>query len=116
MSSIPLQGLLWRRDRDMDELKFVGRHTARGNTLSWQRSSGHLVDLGEPRTQNRTNLAIKVGSMPVSKLMLRGVNMGQHLSLISDRKATGGKARVRTGLGKSDCPGSQGGLRKRGLW
>ena len=37
---------------------------------------------------------------------------------LSDRKATGGKARVRvrTGLGKSDCPGSQGGLRKRGLW
>jgi hypothetical protein len=25
-------------------------------------------------------------------------------------------AKVRTGLGKSHCPGSQGGLRKRGPW
>jgi hypothetical protein len=26
------------------------------------------------------------------------------------------KPKVRTGLGKSDCPGSQGGCRKRGLF
>jgi len=26
------------------------------------------------------------------------------------------EAKVRTGLGKSHCPGSQGGLRKRGPW
>jgi hypothetical protein len=40
--------------------------------------------------------------------------MNQHLSFIDNGKAAGGKARVRTGLGKSDRPGSQGGLRKRG--
>jgi hypothetical protein len=40
--------------------------------------------------------------------------MNQHLSFIDSGKAAGGKARVRTGLGKSDRPGSQGGLRKRG--
>ena len=39
--------------------------------------------------------------------------MCQHLSFIGFGKATGGKAKVRTGLGKSDCPGSQGGLWKR---
>ena len=27
-----------------------------------------------------------------------------------------GRAEIRTGFGKSDCPGSQGGLRKRELW
>ena len=26
------------------------------------------------------------------------------------------RAEARTGFGKTDCPGSQGGLRKRGLW
>jgi hypothetical protein len=40
--------------------------------------------------------------------------MNQHLSFIDSGKAAGGKARARTGLGKSDRPGSQGGLRKRG--
>ena len=42
--------------------------------------------------------------------------MGQHLSFTHSRKTTEGYAKVRTGLGKSDRPGSQGGLRKRGLW
>jgi hypothetical protein len=42
--------------------------------------------------------------------------VGQHLSFTHDRKATEGYAKVRTGLGKPDRPGSQGGLRKRGLW
>ena len=42
--------------------------------------------------------------------------MNQHLSFIDCGKAVGGNAKVRTGLGKSDCPGSQGGLRKRGQW
>jgi hypothetical protein len=36
--------------------------------------------------------------------------VGQHLSFTHDRKATEGYAKVRTGLGKSDRPGSQGGL------
>jgi hypothetical protein len=35
--------------------------------------------------------------------------VGQHLSFTHDRKATEGYAKVRTGLGKSDRPGSQGG-------
>ncbi|RZB37211.1 MAG: hypothetical protein SRB2_01293 [Desulfobacteraceae bacterium Eth-SRB2] len=42
--------------------------------------------------------------------------MSQHLSLIIYGKATRGQARVRTTFGKSDRVGSQGGLRKRGLW
>ena len=41
--------------------------------------------------------------------------MGQHLSLTYGRKMTEGYAKVRTGLGKSDRPGSQGGLWKREL-
>ena len=40
--------------------------------------------------------------------------MNQHLSFIDCGKAVGGNAKARTGLGKSDRPGSQGGLRKRG--
>jgi hypothetical protein len=42
-----------------------------------------------------------------------GMDMGQHLSFTSDGKAVRVNATVRTGFGKSDCPGSQGGLRKR---
>jgi hypothetical protein len=38
--------------------------------------------------------------------------MGQHLNLRGVGKTTGVKARIRTGLGKSDRPGSQGGLQK----
>ena len=37
--------------------------------------------------------------MLASKLIPRGVYMSRHLSFISVRKAAGGKARVRTGLG-----------------
>jgi hypothetical protein len=39
--------------------------------------------------------------------------MSQHFSFTFEGKAERGKATVRTGFGKSDCPGSQGGLRKR---
>ena len=42
-----------------------------------------------------------------------GVDMGQHLSFTFNEKAVRVNATVRTGFGKSDCPGSQGGLRKR---
>jgi len=42
--------------------------------------------------------------------------MSQHLSLLGFGKAAGGQAKVRTGLGKSDRPGSQEGLWRRGLW
>jgi len=44
-----------------------------------------------------------------------GVYVRPHLSLTSGGKARGGKAKVKTGLGKSDRPGLQGGLRKRDL-
>jgi len=41
------------------------------------------------------------------------VHMGRHLSFTSHGKAVRAQATVRTGLGKSDRPGSQGGLKKR---
>jgi hypothetical protein len=44
------------------------------------------------------------------------VEMGQHLSLTFFGKAVSVKATLRTGLGKSDRPGSQRGLEKRGIW
>ena len=56
----------------------------------------------------------------------RGLAYGVNCKLVEEceselkptgcRKARRGKAKVRTGLGKTDCPGSQGGLWKRGLW
>jgi hypothetical protein len=42
-----------------------------------------------------------------------GVYMSQHLNFTSEGKAVRVKATVRTGFGKTDYPGSQGGLRKR---
>jgi hypothetical protein len=51
--------------------------------------------------------------MLTGKPLKEGVDMGQHLSLTSGGKAVRGKATVRTGFGKTDCPGSQGGLGKR---
>ena len=42
--------------------------------------------------------------------------MCQHLSFTAFGKACGGKAKVRTESGKPRRSGSQGGLRKRGLW
>ena len=48
------------------------------------------------------------------KLTRQGADVCQHLSLTGVGKARGGKAKVRTGLGKTDRPGSQGGLRNRG--
>jgi len=54
------------------------------------------------------------------KLYGDGVYVSRHLSLGLYRKASIQKtiwgAETRTGLGKSDRPGSQGGLRKRELW
>ena len=38
--------------------------------------------------------------------------MCQHLSFLNIRKTVGVHAKVKTGLGKSDCPGLQGGLWK----
>ena len=54
------------------------------------------------------------------KLYDSGVYVSWHLSLRFYRKACIRKtiwgAETRTGLGKSNRPGSQGGLRKRELW
>jgi len=51
-----------------------------------------------------------------SKVSLRGVYISQYLRLLIYGKAAGEQARLRTTFGKSDRVGSQGGLRKRGLW
>ena len=56
------------------------------------------------------------GPSPACKPKSIGVYMSRHLSFIDSGKAAGGQAKVRTTLGKSDCVGSQGGLRKRELW
>lgn len=47
---------------------------------------------------------------------MRGAYVRPHLSFIAEGKVCGGEAKVRTGLGKTDRPESQGGLRKRELW
>jgi hypothetical protein len=59
---------------------------------------------------------LKLGTSSECKPFTCGGNMSQHLSLHESGKASEGKAKVRTGLGKSDRPGSQGGLWKRELW
>ena len=51
--------------------------------------------------------------MLTGKPLEDGVYMAQHLNFTSNGKAVRVDATVRTGFGKSDCPGSQGGLRKR---
>ena len=42
----------------------------------------------------------------MGKPMAAGVYVGQHFSLVAVGKASGGKAKVRTGLGQTDRPGS----------
>lgn len=44
-----------------------------------------------------------------------GVYVSEHLSFACFGKASRGKAKVKTGIGKSDLPGLQGGPRKRDL-
>jgi hypothetical protein len=51
--------------------------------------------------------------MLTSKPLEDGVDMGQHLSFTFKGKTVRVKATVRTGFGKTDRPGSKGGLRKR---
>ncbi len=72
--------------------------------------------LGQSRTPSRRSWTMKEGPSPACKPPSRGVYVCQHLSFLGDGKAAGGHARVRTGLGKTDRPGSQGGLWKRELW
>ena len=62
--------------------------------------------LASPGHRARVNQSIKYGSMLTGKPLEGGVYMGQHLSFTSYGKAVRGKATVRTGLGKSDRPGS----------
>ena len=51
------------------------------------------------------------GPSPTGKLQISGVYMRHHLSLLIGRKAVGGSIpRSEPGLGKTDRPGSQGGL------
>ena len=59
-----------------------------------------------PDTEPGNTKSLNKGPRLTSKPHLRGVDMGQHLNFISCGKAVGGKAKVRTGLGKSDRPGS----------
>ena len=54
----------------------------------------------------RVNYSIKDGPILTGKPTEGGVYMGQHLSFTSSGKAVRVHATVRTGLGKSDRPGS----------
>ena len=68
-----------------------------------------------PRLRAGSTGTLNLRTSPACKPSTGGVNMSQHLSSTVSGKAAGGQAKVRTGLGKSDRPGSQGGLWKRGL-
>lgn len=67
------------------------------------------------RTGRTVKEYITERSNPTGKLNEKGAKMNQRLNLVLCRQAVEGKASVRTGLGKPDSPGSQGGLRKRGM-
>ena len=54
----------------------------------------------------RVHYSIKEGPRLTGKPLEVGVNMGQHLSFTSHGKAVRVRATVRTGLGKTDRPGS----------
>jgi hypothetical protein len=62
--------------------------------------------LDSPGHRARVNYSIKEGPRLTGKPVKGGVYMGQHLSFTSSGKAVRGYATVRTGLGKSDRPGS----------
>jgi hypothetical protein len=93
-----------------------------GNAHTWQRGSGYSVVSSKPcASRHRTGKnAMDSRNEGTGKLYGHGVYVSRHLSLGLYRKAFIQKmtcrAETRTGLGKSDCPGSQGGLRKRELW
>jgi hypothetical protein len=93
-----------------------------GNTHTKQRDSGYSVVLNKPcASRHRTGkTAMDSQDEVTGKLYDSGVYVSRHLSLRLYRKAFNQKisnrAETRTGFGKPDCPGSQGGLRKRELW
>ncbi len=93
-----------------------------GNARTRQRDSGYSVVSGKPcASRHRTGMnAMDSRNEVTGKLYDNGVYVSWHLNLRLYRKACIRKmiwgTETRTGLGKSDCPGSQGGLRKRELW
>ena len=62
--------------------------------------------LDRPGHRARVSDSIKDGPRLTGKPLEVGVYMGQHLSFTSSGKAVRVHATVRTGLGKSDRPGS----------
>ena len=59
-----------------------------------------------PRHRSGIAVVLKAAPRSACKPSSGGVYMSQHFSLLVFGKAADGPARVRTGLGKSDCPGS----------
>jgi len=94
----------------------AGHGGADGHAGGARGGSGHSVapnngpdaELGERSFRSRGD--------PAGKLLREGVYASQRLSFARVGKACRGNAEVRTGFGKTDRPGSQGGLRKRELW
>ena len=114
--------LVWRmssyeRGRRGNAHRGDARHShVVGNAGDVRRSSGHLADPGRvPDTEPGVPDPRSRGE-PVGKLQCGGVYACQRLSLPLGGKTFRGNAKVRTGLGKSDRPGSQGGPGKRGTW
>ena len=77
---------------------------------------GTWRSLGVPGHRAGNRRTLKHGTSFACKPQSRGADMSQHLSLLGGGQAAKGQAKVRAGLGKSDRPGSQGGLGKRGSW
>jgi hypothetical protein len=80
-----------------------------------QRDSGHLAVPSDIRALNRTMFSCEVG-INLRANHSKGAHVSQRLNLFWEGKAHGQNAKVRTGLGKSDRPGSQGAPGKRDLW
>ncbi len=83
----------------------------------WQRGSGHLVvsRRGGIWTQGQGVLTLETKRVH-KQIGVERENVSQHLSFLHFEKAYGDQSKVRTGLGRSDCPGSQGGSGKPSLW
>jgi hypothetical protein len=91
-----------------------GRPPTWGNASGRQRGSGHWAVPGWPPCNDTGQADSRSRNEPEGKPGRAGVHVDQHLSLALIGKALGGKAQVRTGIGKTDLPGSQGGPGKRG--
>ena len=93
-----------------------------GNTYARQRDSGYSVVSGKPCTSRHRTGRNDMDSRNegTGKLYRDGVYVSRHLNLRLCRKVCIQKtirgAETKTGLGKSDRPGLQGGLWKRELW